>query len=143
MASSVLAACPPEEVVMFRFWKEESDDAQDAVPAESRLHGESTAPESDDAVSCIPEADDAEIDESRPLVAGDDSESSSLFAGDDGGAVDEGAERLLQAGLVRDPDLVERDLIAQALGDADVEGLGRLRGAAGHCSERAQGERGG
>jgi transposase InsO family protein len=83
MASSILAACPPEEVVMFRFWKEESEDAQEAAAADSQLRGEIDAAESDGGSPRAVEADEFDLDESPPLLAGDDNESSPLFAGGD------------------------------------------------------------
>ena len=62
MASSVLAARPPEEVVMFRFWKEESENVQEVSAAGSQLHGDIDAPESDCALPRMPEADEVDVD---------------------------------------------------------------------------------
>ena len=84
MASSVLAARPPEEVVMFRFWKEASEDAQELAAADHRLRGEDDAPESDAAGSRTPEADQTELDKSPPLLADNDTESTLVRAGYDG-----------------------------------------------------------
>ena len=69
MASSILAAGPPEEVVMFRFWKEESEDAQEAAAAGSQLRGEIDAPESDGGLPRAVEADEVDLDESPSVLS--------------------------------------------------------------------------
>ena len=68
---------------MFRFWKEESENAQVVSAAGSDVGGEIDAPESDAALSRTPEADDVDLDESSPVLAGNDNESPSVLARDD------------------------------------------------------------
>jgi len=59
---------------MFRFWKEESEDARELAAADHRLRGEDDAPESDAAGSRTPESDQGDFDKSPPLLAGDGQE---------------------------------------------------------------------
>ena len=68
---------------MFRFWKEESEDAQEVAAAGSRLRAEDDAPESDAAGSPTPEADQADLDKSPPLPADNGNEPTSVLAGND------------------------------------------------------------
>ena len=82
MASSVVAARPPKEVVMFRFWKEESEGAQELAAADYRLCGESDTPESDTARPRTPEADQVDLDRPPSVLADHDGESPSMLEGD-------------------------------------------------------------
>lgn len=68
---------------MFRFWKEESENAQEVAAAGSRLRAEDDAPESDAAGSPTPEADQADLDKSSRLPADNGNERTSGRAGDD------------------------------------------------------------
>jgi transposase InsO family protein len=60
---------------MFRFWKEECEKVQEVSAAGSQLHGDIDAPESDCALPRMPEADEADLDESPPVLAREDEES--------------------------------------------------------------------
>jgi hypothetical protein len=68
---------------MFRFWKEESEDARELTAADYRLRGENDAPESNAAGSRTPEADQADLDKSPPLLADNDNEPTSVLAGNE------------------------------------------------------------
>jgi transposase InsO family protein len=92
MASSVLAACPPEEVVMFRFWKEESEDVQEVAAADSQLREEIDATESDGASPRVVEADEVGLDESPSVLADDGDESGHPEPTEEEGEEEEGKE---------------------------------------------------
>ena len=65
---------------MFRFWREESEDAQELAASDGRLRGKNDASESDAAGARTRETDQVDFDDSQPLLADDGTEPMPVLA---------------------------------------------------------------